>query len=61
MAEIHVQEKKTGSSTWLWILISVIIVAALGFIFIWNNYNERKASSETTQVSSIQYHSLPAS
>jgi len=29
MAEIHVQAKKNASSTWIWILISLIIIAAI--------------------------------
>ena len=29
MAELHVQAKKSTSSTWVWILISLIIVAAI--------------------------------
>ena len=29
MAEIHVQPKKSASSTWIWILVSLIIIAAI--------------------------------
>jgi bacteriorhodopsin len=29
MAEIHVQAKKNSSSTWLWILVSLLIIAAI--------------------------------
>jgi flagellar basal body-associated protein FliL len=60
MAEIHVQQKKDNTSTWLWILISLVVVAALAFVLIWNNYNKRNAGTAQVQTSSVQYHSLPA-
>jgi hypothetical protein len=60
MAEIHVQEKKDNTSTWLWILISLIVVAALAFVLIWNNYNKKIDGSAQVQNLSVQYHSLPA-
>ncbi|HEX6849737.1 MAG TPA: hypothetical protein VF144_22270 [Chitinophagaceae bacterium] len=56
MAEIHVQAKKKNSSTWLWILISIIVVAAIAFILIWNNNPEvRNAIDKPTQSSYVQY------
>ena len=60
MAEIHVQQKKDNTSTWLWILISLVVVAALAFVLIWNNYNKRNADTAQVQTSTVQYHSLPA-
>jgi len=62
MAEIHVQAKKGGSSTWLWILISIIVIAALAFVLIWNNRDntQNSTSSKPNQTSYIQYHELPA-
>ena len=58
MAEIHVQAKKDNSSTWLWILISIVVVAAIAFILIWNK-RETKTSSPN-QTSYIEYqHDLP--
>jgi lipopolysaccharide export system protein LptC len=61
MAEIHVQAKKGGSSAWLWILISIIVIAALAFVLIWNNRdNTQNVNSKPNQTSYIQYHSLPA-
>ena len=62
MAEIHVQAKKGSSSAWLWILISIIVIAALAFVLIWNNRDntQNNASSKPSQTSFIQYHSLPA-
>jgi hypothetical protein len=62
MAEIHVQAKKGSSSAWLWILISIIVIAALAFVLIWNNRDntQNNAGSKPSQTSFIQYHSLPA-
>jgi hypothetical protein len=61
MAEIHVQAKKRSSNAWLWILISIIIIAAIAFILIWNNNpNVRNAISKPNQTSFIQYHSSQA-
>lgn len=61
MAEIHVQAKKGNSSVWLWILISIIVIAALAFVLIWNNRNntQNNTSSKPSQTSFVQYHSLP--
>jgi hypothetical protein len=62
MAEIHVQAKKSSSSAWLWILISIVVIAALAFFLIWNNRDaiQNNASSKPGPTSFIQYHSLPA-
>ena len=62
MAEIHVQAKKGNSSAWLWILISIIVIAALAFVLIWNNRDntQNNTTSKQSQTSFIQYHSLPA-
>ena len=62
MAEIHVQAKKGSSSTWLWILLSIIVIAALAFVLIWNNRDttQEGTSSKPSQTSYIQYHSLTA-
>ena len=62
MAEIHVQAKKGGSSAWLWILISIIVIAALAFVLIWNNRDntQNSTSSKPSQTSYIQHHALPA-
>ena len=52
MAEIHVQAKKRGSSAWLWILISIIILGTIAFILLWNNNAEvRDKISNPTQTS----------
>ena len=61
MAEIHVQAKKGSSSAWLWILISIIVIAAVAFILIWNNRdNTQNVNNKPSPTSFIQYHSLPA-
>jgi len=62
MAEIHVQAKKSSSSAWLWILISIIVIASLAFVLIWNNRDtvQNNANSKPSPTSFIHYHSLPA-
>jgi len=62
MAEIHVRAKKTSSSSWLWILISVIVIAVVAFL-LWNNRDKLQNNDTTSKqspTSYIQYHSLPA-
>ena len=61
MAEIHVQAKKGGSSAWLWILISILVIAALAFFFIRNNNNaEKNGANKPGSTSYIQHPLLPA-
>ena len=62
MAEIHVQAKKGSSSAWLWKLLSIIVIAALAFVLIWNNRDNTQdsTSSKPNQTSYFQYHALPA-
>jgi len=53
MAEIHVQAKKKASSTWIWILVSLIIIAAIVVYVMMrdntvngkNNINQQKQTS----------------
>jgi len=63
MAEIHVRAKKTSSSSWLWILISIIVIAVVAFL-LWNNrdklQNNTSTNSKQSPTTFIQYHSLPA-
>jgi uncharacterized membrane-anchored protein len=46
MAEIHVQPKKRASSTWVWILLSLIIIAAIAVYILMrdNGVNEKNIS-----------------
>jgi len=46
MAEIHVQPKKRASSTWIWILLSLIIIAAIAVYVLMrdNGVNEKNIS-----------------
>ena len=54
MAEIHVQAKKNSSSTWLWILVSLIIMAAfVVYLMMRDNTGDDKAVSKPNQTSSI--------
>ena len=56
MAEIHVQAKRNSSSTWLWILISLIIIAAIVvYVMMRDNGANEKTVSKTNQTSSIVY------
>jgi bacteriorhodopsin len=62
MAEIHVQAKKGSSSAWLWILITIIIIAALVFVLVWNNRDniQKNANSKSGQTSFVQYQARRA-
>jgi len=52
MAEIHVQPKKRASSTWVWILLSLIIIAAIAvYIFMRDNGVNEKNISKPNQTS----------
>ena len=57
MAEIHVQAKKSSSSTWLWILVSLIIIAAVAvYILMRDNAVNEKAISKPSQTSFNMYN-----
>jgi flagellar basal body-associated protein FliL len=52
MAEIHVQPKKRASSTWIWILLSLIIIAAIAvYILMRDNSANEKNISKPNQTS----------
>jgi hypothetical protein len=54
MAEIHVQAKKKASSAWLWILISLIIIAAVVvYVMMRDNAINDKGLSQPNSTSSI--------
>jgi bacteriorhodopsin len=56
MAEIHVQAKKSSSSTWIWILVSLIIIAAIAvYILMRDNGVNEKNISKPSQTSFIMY------
>lgn len=57
MAEIHVQEKKRGTSAWLWILISIIILGTIAFILLWNNSAEVREEIRDPAQTSMVHHS----
>ena len=57
MAEIHVQAKKNASSTWLWILVSLIIIAAIAvYILMRDNVGNEKNISKPSQTSFNMYN-----
>ena len=61
MAEIHVQAKKSTSSTWLWILVSLIIIAAVAvYILMRDNGVNEKNISKPTQTSFNMYNQIPS-
>ena len=61
MAEIHVQAKKNSSSTWLWILVSLIIIAAVAvYILMRDNGVNEKNISKPTQTSFNMYNQVPS-
>jgi lipopolysaccharide export system protein LptC len=57
MAELHVQAKKRASSTWIWILVSLIIIAAIAvYILMRDNAVNEKAVSKPSQTSFNMYN-----
>jgi hypothetical protein len=59
MAEIHVQAKKRSSAAWLWILISIIVIAVIAFLLIWNN-RDTTTNANPAQTSFIHYDTSQA-
>ena len=54
MAELHVQAKKNTSSTWVWILISLIIIAAIVvYLMMRDNGTNERAVGKPAQTSSV--------
>jgi len=61
MAEIHVQAKKSSSSTWIWILVSLIIIAAIAvYILMRDNVGNEKNISKPNQTSFNMYNQVPS-
>ena len=57
MAEIHVQAKKNSSTTWIWILVSLIIIAAIAvYILMRDNVGNEKNISKPSQTSFNMYN-----
>ena len=55
MAEINVQTKKQGSSSWLWILIVLAVVAAAAYFLMRNNETvENKVENATSYSVSVE-------
>ena len=55
MAEIHVQPKKHSSSLWLWILLALVVIAAVYFL----TRNNGKAENATDTMNTTSF--VPAS
>ena len=47
-------QKKQSSPAWLWILVSLIIVAAVAYFLTRNNTTEENTTPDTTPTSYIQ-------
>jgi bacteriorhodopsin len=59
MAEINVQTKKQNSSSWLWIIVVLAIVAAVAYFLMRNNDTvENKVENATSYSVSIENHDL---
>lgn len=53
MAEIHVQEKRRGLPFWMWIVIAILIIAAVAAVIVYQD-NKKPATEQTKPVSFIQ-------
>jgi len=54
MAELHVQAKKSNSSTWVWILISLVVIAAIVvYLMMRDNGTNERGVSKPAQTSSV--------
>lgn len=61
MAEIHVQTKKnTTSPMWIWIVVVLLIAAALVYILSRNNRTERNDTINTNTTSYLTLSEQPA-
>ena len=52
MAELHVEPKKHTSSTWIWILVSLAIIAIVAFLLLRDN---RAGENNTINQNSTSY------
>jgi hypothetical protein len=56
MAEIHVQPKKNTTPIWLWILVGVVILAAVAFVLIRNKNNQKNnTATPPNETSYVQW------
>ena len=55
MAEIHVESRKHTSSAWIWILVSLIIIAAVAYFLTRNNRNPVSYMHEHPATQGIYY------
>jgi bacteriorhodopsin len=56
MAEIHVEPKKQSSPAWIWILVSLIIVAVVVYFIMRNNKMTDNTATDKNTTSYIQQH-----
>jgi lipopolysaccharide export LptBFGC system permease protein LptF len=54
MAELHVQTKKTGVPSWIWIVFLLIVVVVIAYVFMTRN-NEVAPNTTTTQKDTITF------
>jgi hypothetical protein len=56
MAEIHIESKKHTSSAWIWILVSLVIIAAVAYFLTRGN----RTGENHINGNPISYHEPPA-
>ncbi len=54
MAEIHVEAKKKTNPVWLWIVLAVVIVAAIVYFAVRNKKDNGNTTNKPNQTSYIQ-------
>jgi hypothetical protein len=54
MAELHVEPKKHNSSTWIWILVSLAIIAIVAYLLLRNNKTGENNTVNRNTTSFIQ-------
>ena len=56
MAELHVEPKKHTSSTWIWILVSLAIIAIVAYLLLRNNKAGENNTVNRNTTSFIQWN-----
>jgi hypothetical protein len=53
MAEIHVQAKKHQSTSWLWIVLGLLLVAAVIYFMTRNKETDNRVETNTTTTGAL--------
>ncbi len=59
MAELHVEPKKQNSPTWIWILVSLAIVAIIAYFLLRDNTSTNDNDVNERPTSYLQGYSFP--